>query len=266
MKNFLNVSIIALTLCSVPSSWGQTALSITDPRPMAKAAELLGLKFGVPIDYEDPEYSYAGDVVDVTIAIARTAPSTQRTLIPRGGSLEVALAASSDVGAVLQTVLQHHNGTDNPGKFQLRQGNGRFEIVPTAVKRQDGRLGGEQPVLDVAITVPEQQWSGSELVGFICQALSQATGKTVVVGMVPTNLLNQTAVTLQADGEPARDVLLRAFAGLQYQQPVSTNVPQLSWQLFYGPDVKTYALNIRAVMAENPAPFGGTATQVLNRQ
>ena len=229
-------------------------------------AELLEPKLGLPIDYEDPQYAFPGDIADVTASVARSPmPAGQRVLVPRGGTLGINLAAGLAPAAAIQGLLQAHSAAGGAGTFDLRQTAGRIEIVAIAAKGQDGKVVNITPVLDTPITVPPQQWTGSELVEFVCQAVSQASGTTVSSGMVPTNLLNQSTFTLEASNEPARSVLLRAFAALQYTQPVPMGIPQLSWQLFYAPDDKYYALNIHIVKVEQPAPFGGTFLQTLDR-
>jgi hypothetical protein len=104
-----------------------------------------------------------------------------------------------------------------------------------------------------------------QVVDYICQEISAVTNRSVESGMSPMNLLSQTVVTLAANSEPARDVLLRVFASLHYKGLMASKIPQLSWQLFYAPDVKMYVLSIHVVQMEKPAPFGGVIIQKVDR-
>jgi hypothetical protein len=85
----------------------------------------------------------------------------------------------------------------------------------------------------------------------------------------PQDLDNQV-VTLGADAEPARDVLIRSFTGLQWSDVRNTaGILEFSWQLLYGPDPddQTYALSILPVMVEEPTPIGITRkVPVLQRR
>jgi hypothetical protein len=264
-----------IVFCAASLAWCQATVStISDPRPLAKVAEMLERKTGIPVDYEDPEYAYAGDIKDVTDTVARPEFRQEhpdhRVLIPSGGSVDFKLplnaapaAQIASAASSLQSVIDQHHARGNPGTFQIRQADQRLQIVPTGVKGQSGRLAASSSVLDTLITVPEREWTGLQIVDQVCQAVTAASGTRVFAGMVPLNLLNQTTVELKADNEPARNVLVRAFAGLARTQGVSMPIPQLSWQLFYAPDAKDYALNIHIVVAETPAPFGTTMQTVV---
>lgn len=92
----------------------------------------------------------------------------------------------------------------------------------------------------------------------ICGAVTAASGKAVVIGTVPYQALEAQVVNIGAANEVARSVLLRMFANLQWSASViDFRIPQMSWQLFYGPDVQAYALNVHQVMIAQVSPLTG---------
>ena len=263
------VTLAAIIIVMIPCAFPQTKALITDSRPLAKAAALIELKLGVPVDYEDAEYVWNGDVVDVTNSTARSeyiqAHPGLKLLGPRGGTLEITVAQGDEVTAVLQNAVKLHEQKDLPGRFQVRQMGSRFSIVPVQVKTAEGVLNANAAVLEAKISVPHRDWTGEEIVQFVCKQVNEVTGKKIGEGMVPSNLLRQTVVNMGANDESGRDVLLKVFAGIHYKDPGAKSVPQLAWRLLYGPDVKQFALNIHVVMVEKPAAFGGTEIQSLDR-
>src|SRR3954452_7623341 len=71
-------------------------LSVTDPRPVAKAMEGLSDRHGVAITYEDPSYEFEGDLIDVASQVSRSPLKPgQKLLIPRGGPIEFTYTISS---------------------------------------------------------------------------------------------------------------------------------------------------------------------------
>src|SRR5205823_621062 len=125
-------STTAATLLLASVTYGQAGpqvviFSATDPRPLAKAAELFERRYGIPISYEDVAYAYDGDVIDqINPEDKKTHPDV-RALIPKGGSVELrgqagAIAHTpSDARLMLQTVLDGHAKAGNPGEFALLQ-------------------------------------------------------------------------------------------------------------------------------------------------
>jgi hypothetical protein len=141
----------------------------------------------------------------------------------------------------------------------VRQSGNVFHIVPSRMKDANGNWVDHSSPLDLRITLPGQTTSGLKAVGLICRRLSEVQGKEVIVATVPNNYLAQTTVSLGANNEVARDVLLRTLTGLKWSDPkISAPAKKLMWRLFYGPDTHQYGLNITVARVERSAPNGGT--------
>ena len=130
-------------------------LFVEDPRPLAKAAELLEHRFGWRITYEDPPYVYIGDLVD------NTAPEYRgplRALTPAGRQINVDYPISTKTGKLddprqmLQLLLDAHTLLGNPELFRFMQNGEVFHIVPSQVRNTSGVLMNVVPTLEVPIT------------------------------------------------------------------------------------------------------------------
>jgi hypothetical protein len=104
--------LFAYALAANPIGSDTHQLSVTDPRPVAKAMEALSDRHGVAITYEDPSYEFEGDLVDVASQLSRTPLRPgQKLLIPRGRPIEFTYTISSSAGkpdrvdAVIRRVL-----------------------------------------------------------------------------------------------------------------------------------------------------------------
>jgi hypothetical protein len=113
------------------------SISVDDPRPLAKAADMFEGRYGWIITYEDPRYEHVTDLEDVTESVRRSSSpkSAHRVLIPRGGSFSYSFAtpppdrdpekiAALLNGAVLNTMM-----LDSRGGSALRR-MGRSFISP----------------------------------------------------------------------------------------------------------------------------------------
>jgi hypothetical protein len=251
----------------VPGAGGQPNSTVTiqvdDPRPLAKAAEMLETNLGVPINYEDPEYASDEDLVDVTDATWRAANpgDPKRALVPRGGALEVSYQPNhtdgsvDDPGPIIQEIIDAHRAHSYPGVFILRHEASVYTITPTQVKDANGRLTPQQSAFDTAISFPQAERSGYETLELIIGEISAIIGKHIGIGTVPINYLSQQKVTIGAQNEPARQVLIRSFAGLRWINSYTALAPQqISWQLFYAPDARMYFVNLHGVVAKGAEP------------
>jgi len=123
-----------------------------------------------------------------------------------------------------------------------------------------GVWGDPSSILDVSISLPEQDRTAYGTIKAICQAVSAAAHVHVGVGTGVwsgglTSDSGPVEYRLGANNEHARSVLLRALAILT---PPNANTKQ-TWLLFYGsPQDPSYALNLMAMpgppLKEPPAP------------
>lgn len=261
-------AIILGTLVFIPNLPAQTKLSatVTDPRPLAAVADLLELKYGVMINYEDPPYLFPGDIQDVTATVAkpesRAGHPGLRIWVPRGGSISLSYLAKppSEAAAttpLLENVVAAHEAAGNPGTFKVEAIDSVLNLVPLQVKNREGKLELAEAPLDTSITIPAQRLSAWAAVKLVCAEVSRISGKTVQPGTAPANLLFNTRTSVIAQNEPARNVLVRVLSTLSWAHGVSSgSVPKVTWRLFYGPDTGDYVLNFHIVMVEVDTPQG----------
>jgi hypothetical protein len=214
-------------------------LSVDDPRPLAKAIEVLGAKYGWVITYEDPAYVNEGDVLDMTVR----QDLGRRVLIPRGGRFDFSyvLPQSGKIdspASMIQMLLYGHAASGNPGVFRLKQTGPIYHVFPAQLKSRAGLWEEQGSILDVPIIFLEQERNGIETLEAICAAVREATQTNVFLGTVPQNLLFRYSTREGAVNETARDILVRVLEGTK---------AKLSWQLFYDPGLRLYVLNVHFI-------------------
>lgn len=233
----LGASMLVSFLClSTVRVQGQTELAnvyVNDHRPVKAAVSTLIRRYPVVITYEDPRYEYSGDILDVTAELRIRHPGAHTTLVPRGGSLQASYQVSSDTGrpvdvaSMLDGILEVKNLNPVGGRFAVRQSGDVFHIVPTEVRDSTGHWVKQRSILDTPITISSGEVSGYELMVEILKELSNASG--IEVGLSAerfTNAFRNYKGSIQAQDEPARDVLLRALHSIS---------ERFTWMLSYAP-------------------------------
>lgn len=234
---------------------GRSDLVVDDPRPVAKAIEVLTSRHGYWITYEDPRYAYAGDIADVTSAVrqdlSRYAQGQSPTvLVPLGGRLELNYSVSTDsrkpadAGALIQRVLDVQATRSTGGTYRLERVGQIFHVVPAQVRDRNGEWIKQTSVLNVPITIPEAERDGLQMLQAICDEASKQTSKKVVVGTVPLNLLARIHAVQHATNENARDVLVRTL---------DLSSSKVTWQILYDPKLEWHIVNLR-VIGDKPQP------------
>ena len=219
---------------------------IEDPRPVARAVELLESRHGWTITYEDPPWASVAEVSDVTGKV-RTDVRTQgeatlpRVLVPRGGPLSFAYEVPADLSgrvSVLESAIETSSAVGNPGRFEVRQLGDVTMVVPTAVVQLDGTEVPYSPILDTAIAIPAGERTALDALEYICNTLAKMRGGTIVVGTVPVVALAKTEIEWASGSKSAREVILETLrqVGVGY-----------SWQLFYDPGLEWFVLNVHRV-------------------
>jgi hypothetical protein len=148
----VNRCILVACLCMLciqenGSGAGQSiSISVRGPRPVAKAADELELKYGMLITYEDAQSFYAGDYVDK--ASPQNKARGAKALLPIDGHIEVSFAVSAqtklpvDPRALIGAVVDDHADRGMLGDSGCKNGWG----VTRYCRRKQGMLpvGGYQ--------------------------------------------------------------------------------------------------------------------------
>jgi hypothetical protein len=213
------------------------------PRPLQQVLEAVLEEYGWSVDYEDPPYQSALELIDATAPQWRAAnPAARGVTSVRGGAFRTTFpesaataASAKDQAIVIKKIVADYNASGNPGQFEVRERtDGRLEIVGTSVKDESGAQVRTTPILDTPITVRSGSMKASEALDAILTTLSAKTG-TKVVGNGPTNLMLQTQVKLSGAEMSARDAL---------HEMLSQARIKLHWLLLYDADSQTYYLNV----------------------
>jgi hypothetical protein len=222
-------------------------IDVDDPRPMSAAARQLEQQLGIAVTYEDGSYVAPGDIVDVTAQVRRDGRTEPRVLVMRGGpfTFESALTVNGapvGIRQVLDRLVATWNHSGMGGEFAVADVGGGLHVVPTARRGVTGELEPYTSPLSAPIDMPTGERTGLDIVTAIARLVSEQNGRTIWVGMMPTNLMVQQSATVGARNESARSALWRALQQLH---------PSLSWQLLCSVGEQAdCALNIHAVPRE----------------
>jgi hypothetical protein len=213
-------------------------------RPLAEAIRALEERYGWVITYEDPPFEHASDTEDVTSLVRRDGDLTKKVIVPKGFPFTFVYDLSPDRSTprddpktLLQNLLADYELSGNPGAFRMIEADNVFHVVPVAVKDPNGSLVKLRSVLDARVSLPDDQRSLYLRIDAVLRAVTAASGTRIING-ASGNLFLQTHLRDGADNEVARDVLMRSL---------KATGRKLSWQLFYGPRLKDYVLNIHVV-------------------
>src|SRR5262249_14921920 len=129
-------------------------------RPLYEAILQIQKLTTIPINYEDLQYNYAGDVKDIG--------SSTKVLVPKGGSFSVNVPVDPATGKLLNA-LSVNNALNIviaaaqaagvvPGAFRVDSSQpGIFFVEPANVHDVNGATAAAQPVLDAPVTISFQQ-------------------------------------------------------------------------------------------------------------
>lgn len=133
-----------------------------------------------------------------------------------------------------------------------------IHIVPDKVPGPDGTLRTMPSMLDTPVSLARGTYGLGQLVGMVFQQVSRNIGISIVDGTVPMNVVVHSQVTEEAHGEPARDVLIRAFEEIEGPRLAwHAGRVRLTWDVAYDPTDRYYMYNIDSVREESessPAP------------
>jgi hypothetical protein len=187
------------------------AVLVNEKMPLRRAAELLQLRYGVPISYEDGPYEFGGEIDH---------PFPNATA-PKAGTLNVDLSPPLTnpepltVERQLQGLMEQHARNGNPGQFKVIETAAGLAIVAAAVRERSGILVPYQSPLDARITFPEMERDARDAIAVFLKATEAASGKKLALG--GDGVLKWRAVRIGANNEVARDVLAKLLATVHPQ-------------------------------------------------
>jgi hypothetical protein len=207
---------------------------------------------GWQINYEDPAFLDINDLVDVTALVSRGPSPARRSIISRGGTLDVQaplVQGRPDATQVLNSLIQAHYGKGNPGVFRVHRRGDVFYIIATGVKGRTGQLRNIQPALDTHVTVPVSKGTLLELVSALFKELQLSNSK-LGLGIVPRNFFAQTQIQLGPEKRTgtARDVL---------QNILDASGRKLAWRTGCASDTEDCALHIHFITIKRFDPLLG---------
>ena len=225
-------------------------ISVDDARPVAAAIELLAKRYNRAITYEDPRYLYEGDIKDVTREVRKDLDryppgKAPRVLVPRGGQLAFTYRVSDDAGgqpadweAALDSLLTAQAARGGP-RFRLEHHADVDHVIPAASRDASGRWVAAEPILDVSITIPEQQLSRLAIVEAVAKAIGEAAhvqlGIGTCLGCGPHSLAPDPTFAFGVSNERGRDVLWRVLQEWR---------AGAAWRIFEDPQRGLYLLNV----------------------
>jgi len=277
--------ILGVLICQLTHAQTKS-VSVTDPRPVAAAVELLETIYGWPITYEDPIAVNESRLEDVSKEAQRLRDPSHPVIIQREGTISFTYKVPSPdmvsngntnqldhdresaVSDALKSVLAGYNTSGSPETFTITEGNSILHVVPENYLTKRGTLQQLTPVLDNKITVLPKSRSRPDLFREICQSLSSVTGIHVGVGTFPNQgTETDTPTTIAGSDITARSLLNQllselstpVYRDLTFQggdgqmitrHSVVWNGGPMSWELFYSPGWG-YVLNIYQVRTDN---------------
>jgi hypothetical protein len=220
-------------------------LSVDDSRPVASAIRVLETKFGRVITYEDPRWVNPDDLVDVTESVRRDlhqyAPGkAPRVFVPRISEFSVEFSRSDPVEVVLREVLTQSEHVTSSATFRIEETNGIIHVVPSAIKGATGETVLIRSLLETPVQLPAQERNGMQMLEAWVDAVSANSKQQIIVGSAPLNLFLASKDDKGLTSANARDALTEILMRFGKGR-------KLSWQLFYDPGQKVYAINIHLV-------------------
>jgi hypothetical protein len=216
--------ITVASFLMIAAGQGPETLSVNDPRPLSAAVSLLERRCHCAITYEDPMWK-SDDV-------ALSGPHWP-AMIPKGRPFtfdapDPSVTTPAQMAAAMAEVVRAFE--------QSGSGRGAFRVTHDATAVHV--LPREGSILDTPVTIPSATRPLGGLVTMTLAEVNRVTAQEVLFGTFPINFFNQRWIEIEAQQEPARDVLARAlFASGR----------TLSWRIFFDARMRQYYLSIHLV-------------------
>jgi len=263
---FLKIALATGIASSLGGASDVLHLAVHSPKPLQDICFQLEEALHWRISYEDPPV-LAGDEL-----VPEMNPGGVSRLVMRAQPLSIDVptknSTSSEVKRdTVRTILDAYHRSGNRAVFREIQQGDFIHIVPDAVRGEDGRLQRFQPMFDTHVTIPRGTYSLGVLTSEILSQVGQIRGIPIMRATVPINLFAQATVTEAANDEPARDVLMRAFEGINEQRIADhLSVLRLTWYLLYNPNGQHYFFNVTSVALEQDDPRNNAPSQIEQPQ
>ncbi len=248
-------TIAMFALLAAPLLSQQSLRVEVSGRPVAEALDQFERMSGIPVHYEDVRYDHPDDVEDVSDRVWNPDNQTpveqrRRVIVPKSRSLSFTVGIGDDgrlgdtpaLERAAASLIAAAAAADLPGRFELaryeRSGKADLFILPSAMRARDGVQRPSFAVLGTPISVSINAMSGVEALKLVLKRVSEVSGKTIKMGMLPFGPLAWTKVSLDADRQPAGHVLAELLSQLQGLHSI---------RMLYAPDMKYYAFNMRPV-------------------
>ena len=211
---------------------------VNQPRPMSYAVRQVEKQLGYVVTYEDTDYRFPGDIIDVSKQVKGRPPSAGYLPGVRSGSIRLrhsprASTLAGQVGEVLHELVSRSRRAGNIGDFEVQPAVNGYHVVPVRAKNQKGFDEPYASPLESRITMESRDESAADMIHRFVDVVSRTSGQPVGVGLMPGRL-HGMRVKVDARNDKARDVLWRALQSIR---------PELSWQMLCGPG-SPCALNI----------------------
>lgn len=215
------------------------AIAVDDHRPLSVLADELEKRYQIVVTYEEGPWAAAGDVEDVTAAVAkangpnRAAPSV-RVIVPRKAAVSFEYAhdpvqdGPAGYADLLTALLRQYDASGAPGEFRFEGDNGIYHLIPK------DQMADAAPVFSTPVRLADEERTVDDTLDEIVAQLNASSPVKIGWGLVPLNLFNQTRVRIAADGVPAREVLHQILEQLPRR---------VTWRLNYDPTTTRYYLS-----------------------
>jgi hypothetical protein len=219
-----------LRQAAITETAGAVRITANSPRPLLQVLDALRQKYGWVVDYEDPRYTSAQDIVEST-------QETRRALLPAGGNFTVLLPVdATPEDQTLRLIVDAYNQSSNPSRFAIRRSvDKRFYVVGTSARDEANALSSPLPLLDTLVKIPLRRRTIADTIDLLCRALALQSHTSVSVGVSPRSVLAYTTVKTGGGMVSARELLI---------QSLKAAPRDVYWCLLFDPTSKGYVLNL----------------------
>jgi hypothetical protein len=154
---------------------------INSPLPLEKAADLLERRYAKPVTHEAPVWRWRGDMRSIgTDPAGRdlTVPNAHRFVMPPG--LTPDKVPVLDAALVAKVVDSYHQQEPDQPRYRVAESSWGVHIIPAEARDAAGNFVPITALLDARIAIPPGTRTASEHVTAICQAVTAASGTTLI--------------------------------------------------------------------------------------